>query len=198
MRPIYIYLISSIGIAACWMNSTPIAHGQLSQVLSDYKYDRPIQYAPSDPWTRSKLFNRQTKHFGFGYNCDGEECKRNSPHICWKNTPQNDRPCKTGWCQRLNQTVAEVKQRIADGSCVDCNQVTPSQHCQQGCNCEHRADHPEHLSSNGPSISNDNIAQDAAEDFDVEATQSAITKQKPAIAPLTRSAGLESLDIRTR
>lgn len=132
MRPLYIYLISSIGIAACWVNTAHHAHGQLSQVLNDYKYDRPLQYAANDPWTRSKLFNRQTKHYGFGYNCDGEECKRESPYICWKNHTENDLPCKTGWWQRLNQTAAEIKQRIADGNCVKCAQCDPCQRCQQG------------------------------------------------------------------
>jgi len=151
MPKIYLLLITSISIATCWLIGAQQAHGQLLQVLNDAKNELPFQYAPDDPLNRSKLFNKQTKHYGLGYNCDSEEYKRNSPHICWKSYSEKDLPSRTGWWQRFNRTVAEVKQRIADGSCIRCAEEDPCQRCQQGkcggcCDCK---------CSSGVAISND-------------------------------------------
>jgi len=215
MRTLYLYLFTSIGIAFCWLNGTQQAHGQLSQTLSDFKYDRPFQYAPGDPWTRSKLFNRQTKHYGFGYNCDGEECKRNSPYICWKTHTEKDLPSRTGWWQRLNQTAAEVKQRIAEGSCIACAEADPCQRCQQrkcgGC-CDCQGSTRVILATND----SNGIAAEAlinqkspVEIVDAYATETwQPNRNKKSLIPESKSnrrastpvrtAGLESLDTRVK
>lgn len=193
MRPLYIYLICSIGLVA----GTQQAHGQLSQALNDFKFDRPFQYAPGDPWTRSKLFKLQTKHFGFGYNCDGEECKRSSPYICWKHHTENDLPCKTGCCQRLKQTASDVKQRIADGNCVQCAQAEPCQSCQQakcgGC-CDCQSPINFEFANNEPN-------SNSSEALVIQRPRLKTVETKPQVLPPsspTRSAGLESLDIQVR
>lgn len=135
MRTLPTCVFTFVSFLACWLSGPSVANGQLAQVLNDYKHERLFQYAPGDPWTRSNLFNRHTKHHGFAYNCDGEECKRNSPYICWKTHHEDDLPHRTGWWQRLNQTVGDIKQRIADGSCTACAQTDPCQRCQQSSSC---------------------------------------------------------------
>lgn len=85
-------------------------------------YPGPIAYSPSDPDTRSKRFRMQTGHYGFFYNCDGEECKRNSPYICWNS--QHGPDWRNGWKKALRLDRHDVKQRIYDGACLSgqCNQ----------------------------------------------------------------------------
>ena len=191
MRTQVSYLIFFIGIASCWLWSNQQAHGQLAQAIDDYKHDRPFQYAPSDPWTRSHLFNRHTKHSGFAYNCDGEECKRNSPYICWKTHCENDLPARVGWWNRLNRTAAEVKQRIADGSCTTSCQETASCKCHQTSNtcggCSDCAAGAEQIISAKTSV-----AEQERSFENVRPTASLPAKK------IVRTAGLESLDNRMR
>lgn len=131
MPTLPICLAAWISVVACCLHQLPSAHGQLTQVFKDYKHDRPFQYAPNDPWTRSNLFHRHTKHYGLTYNCDGEECKRNSPYIYWKTHHENDLPQRTGWWQHISQTASAIKQRIADGACMEHSTAITSQICQQ-------------------------------------------------------------------
>ncbi|WP_148618946.1 hypothetical protein [Mariniblastus fucicola] len=93
----------------------------LNKLRSDYDTDSMIQYAPDDPATRSRLFNLQTGHAGAFYNCDGEECKRNSPYICWK-TGQDDKLHCTFWDVLQWRTDRDrIAQRICDGAGACCN-----------------------------------------------------------------------------
>lgn len=202
------------------MNCTRQAQAQIS---SGFQSDRPLQYAPEDPWTRSRLFKAQTKHYGFGYNCDGEECKRNSPYICWKNNSENDLPARKGWRQRLSQTAAEVKQRIADGNCVKCEQADPCLRCEQrkcgGC-CDCQSSSRVEFAS-GPMDDIERIAHESLvpqppyEEIDIVSTETMSTNadrisrpQRRSLLPESKSihqvtaparvAGLESLDIRVK
>ena len=63
------------------------------------------------------MFQYQTGHYGFAYNCDGEECKRNNPAICWQKADQCQLPRRMGCLERLRHEAAQVSQRILDGSC---------------------------------------------------------------------------------
>lgn len=103
------------------------------QIRAEYDNNTLIQYAPDDPSTRSRLFNLQTGHAGAFYNCDGEEDKRNSPHICWK-TANGDRWHRTFWdVLNWRKDKKEIAQRICDGAgaccssgnCNICNQQQP-------------------------------------------------------------------------
>ncbi|MGI9496543.1 MAG: hypothetical protein ACR2NK_10850 [Mariniblastus sp.] len=87
-------------------------------------------YKPSDPWTRGKLYNIQTGNSGLFFNCDGEQAKRYSPYICWKPITEKALPTRKGIWNSIKQDIAEVKQRVRDGSC-----------CDLGCTCSdcHRA-----------------------------------------------------------
>ena len=195
MRTQFLYLIFFIGIASCWLGSNQQAHGQLAQAIDDYKNDRPFQYAPCDPWTRSHLFNRQTKHSGLAYNCDGEESKRNSPYICWKTHYENDLPTRVGWWNRLSRTAAEVKQRIADGSCTTSCQETSSCKCRQtsctSSGCSSCATATEQMTYAETSLANQHQRpekvrpKDGAEDG---------PKDVLSATTVARSGGLESLD----
>ncbi len=204
MRLIPIYLISCISFAVCSVNCPQQAHGQVSHTINAAP---SLQYAPGDPWTRGKLFNLQTKHFGFGYNCDDEECKRNSPYICWKNQTADDLPTRKGWWQRLSQTTAEIKQRIADGNCVQCAEADPCIGCQQqkcgGC-CDGQCSNESPFVSTG-AISPQTQAAEETLAFEapiqttamrIENKQTIEQRQPSPIRPPTRTAGLESLDIR--
>ena len=74
-------------------------------------------YAPDSPVRENKLFRYQTGHYGFAYNCDGEECKRNNPAICWRKADQCQLPERIGFLERIRREAAQVSRRIADGSC---------------------------------------------------------------------------------
>ena len=190
MRTQIIYLFTFIGIASCWLGTIQPAHGQLAQAIDDYKRDRPFQYTPCDPWSRSKLFNRQTKHSGFSYNCDGEESKRNSPYICWKTHYENDIPARVGWWQRLNVTAADVKQRIAEGSCNTCQEAT-------SCQCSKTA--PSHHECSNCVAASDQMLPSETK---LPKQANSFEKVRPAVSRpakrIANSAGLESLDILTR
>lgn len=112
-----IVVVSLIGILG---DHNDLAAQEVRKTLNDYRRERVFQYQPSDPWTRSKLFQTHTKHYGLFYNCDNEECKRQSPHICWKEHFEKDFPTWMTWRQRIRHEVGQVRQRIWDGSCADC------------------------------------------------------------------------------
>jgi hypothetical protein len=99
---------------------------EFAKVRSDYG-SGAVTYSPADPWTRSKLFNTHTGHSGRFYNCDGEECKRNSPYICWKTNHQSLTPPRRGLLNQLRRDQGKIGQRIADGagacSCPKCQSV---------------------------------------------------------------------------
>lgn len=73
-------------------------------------------YRPDDPWTRGWVFNLQTGHAGLFRNCDDEECKRDSPYICWKQDNEKMFPTQLGLWGHAKQTHAAVTQRIRDGA----------------------------------------------------------------------------------
>ena len=93
----------------------------------DYVLDKPFQYQPSDPWYRGKLFQVQTGYYGFFYNCDGEECKRESPYICWKVHTEPDFPRRKRPLCFINGEIDKVVRRIRNGSC------RPQAPCATGC-----------------------------------------------------------------
>ena len=93
----------------------------LRDFFRDYCKLVPRAYSPDDPWTMGKILRTEVGHGGFFYNCDSEECKRNSPYINWhhQNTdPFVCRPILTD----IEQQLAEVKRRVAWGSCYQCGQ----------------------------------------------------------------------------
>jgi len=74
-------------------------------------------YGPDSPVRENKLFQYQTGHYGFAYNCDGEEEKRHNPAISWRNADQCQLPKRMGCLERVRHEVAQVSQRILDGMC---------------------------------------------------------------------------------
>ena len=99
-------------------------------------------YAPDSPVRENKLFKYQTGHYGFAYNCDGEECKRNNPAICWQKANQRQLPERMGCLERIRHEAAQVSRRILDGSCnsgcESCQQPTTTstaRACRGGCGC---------------------------------------------------------------
>lgn len=87
-------------------------------------------YRPDDPWKRGKVFNLQTGHAGLFYNCDNEECKRNSPYICWKEDYEKMFPTPLGLIGRIKRDCERVKQRVRDGAGA----------CARDRNCQECAD----------------------------------------------------------
>ena len=99
-----------------------------AKIRNDYFLNPTGQYSPDDPWIRSRIWRRQTGHWGKFYNCDCEEQKRYSPYICWKNAE-----CPfvgESWRQRWQRDKARIWQRINDGSCSECTNRDVST-----CNC---------------------------------------------------------------
>lgn len=227
MRNVNFYLLALACVTAIGSLTPAVAYGQLAQAIDDYKHDRPFQYAPSDPWTRSRLYNQHIKHAGWFYNCDGEQCKRNSPYIFWKTQHQPDLPTGTSWWQRLNRTTAEIKQRIADGSCADGDCVvcekcrstggslstaTPSASCPRcASNPANHAPPTNHLisdaigdggpaaiASTDPRQTND-LPQPKNNPLQATRTHPAVVHRKVAANRTSnRPAGLESLDTRIK
>ena len=74
-------------------------------------------YAPDSPVRENQLFRYQTGHYGFAYNCDGEENKRNNPAICWRKADQCQLPRRMGCLERVRHEAAQVSRRILDGMC---------------------------------------------------------------------------------
>lgn len=138
-------LIGWIALAA-----TTTQGQEIRKTLRDYRWDHPFVYQPSDPFVRSKTFQRHTGHYGLFYNCDNEECKRYSPHICWKTHWENDFPNWMRPFERLRHEWCQTKQRITDGAgmcagvrgcqCQNC-QMAESMH-PTGCGCDHCAQAP--------------------------------------------------------
>lgn len=130
------------GLAVILLSSSYLASNvdaqELRKAINDYRNERPFQYQPSDPWTRSKLFQTQTKHYGLFYNCNNEECKRNSPYICWKTHFEKDFPTLMTARQRIRHEWGQVAQRILDGAgmcaegcgCTDCQTADSTPSCQ--------------------------------------------------------------------
>ena len=95
-------------------------------------------YAPDSPVRENRLFQYQTGHYGFAYNCDGEECKRNNPAICWRKADQCQLPERMGCLERIRHEAAQVRRRILDGACAsDCEvcQQSNRQPTTRSCGC---------------------------------------------------------------
>ena len=85
-------------------------------------------YQPNSPVVENRLFGLQTGHYGFFYNCDREEDKRNHPAICWRQADAEQLPRRIGCLERVRHEVAQVSRRILDGMCdTGC------------CNCQQRS-----------------------------------------------------------
>ena len=74
-------------------------------------------YQPNSPVVENRLFGLQTGHYGFFYNCDREEDKRNHPAICWRRADADQLPKRIGCLERVRHEVAQVSRRILDGMC---------------------------------------------------------------------------------
>ena len=72
---------------------------------------------PNSPVVENRLFGLQTGHYGFHYNCDHEEDKRNHPAICWRRADADQLPKRMGCFKRVRHEVAQVSRRILDGMC---------------------------------------------------------------------------------
>ena len=100
-------------------------------------------YNPSSPVTENNLFRLQTGRYGFTYNCDGEEEKRNHPAICWRAANREQLPRRMGCLERVRHEMAQVSQRILDGMCKTecgnsaCQQAVPTQSVNPSCGCAH-------------------------------------------------------------
>ena len=95
-------------------------------------------YAPDSPVQENKLFQYQTGHYGFAYNCDGEENKRNNPAICWRKADQCQLPRRMGCLERIRHDAAQVSRRILDGMCDSGCETCQQQSCQSAtttCGC---------------------------------------------------------------
>lgn len=105
------------------------------QTRRDYHLEKPFQYSPDDPWYRGKLYRLHTKHYGLFYNCDGEECKRNSPYICWKVHHEQDFPRPPRLFTQLARDLNKVRWRIGNGGCCPgplCGSCTGCATCSKG------------------------------------------------------------------
>ena len=83
-------------------------------------------YQPNSPVVENRLFGLQTGHYGFFYNCDREEDKRNHPAICWRRADAEQLPRRIGCLARVRHEVAQASRRILDGMCD-----TGCSNCQQ-------------------------------------------------------------------
>ena len=92
----------------------------------DYVVDAPVQYQVTDPWDRGRVFRNHIGHGGFFYNCDNEQCKRDSPFLCFKSENRGKRP---SCLQQIRRQLAEAKWRLDAGGC-GCPGNYP------GCDCE--------------------------------------------------------------
>lgn len=125
----------------CFLSTAAEAQ-EVRKALRDYRDDRVFNYQPNDPWYRGKLFNTHTGHYGNFYNCDNEECKRNSPYICWKPHYEKDFPTRRGFWQTVKCDFAEAMQRVRDGAgeCLGsadcgCSQCQTAPLPASTCNC---------------------------------------------------------------
>ncbi|MDB2686129.1 hypothetical protein N9Y42_02860 [Mariniblastus sp.] len=95
-------------------------------------------YAPDSPVRENQLFRYQTGHYGFAYNCDGEENKRNNPAICWRKADQCQLPRRMGCLERVRHEASQVSRRILDGmcdsGCENCRRQ--KRQVSQSCGCQ--------------------------------------------------------------
>lgn len=112
MRHQIVQFLLAFGILAL---DVPANAQEFQKIRQDY-FSGPIQYSPADPWTRSKVFNAHTGNSGRFYNCDGEQCKRNSPYIYWRAHCEPDLPPRRGLWGGLKIDAAKVCQRYRDGA----------------------------------------------------------------------------------
>ncbi|MEM7453266.1 MAG: hypothetical protein AAF456_02815 [Planctomycetota bacterium] len=132
--PVFLlFLVSGIFCHSAAMGQgVPRPLKDLSDFRRDYFLEKPFQYSPMDPWQRGNVFQLHSGHAGFFYNCDGEECKRNSPYICWKIHNEPDFPQRRGLIQGLICDYEEIKRRVLDGACCSgCSNPNCAGNCQQ-------------------------------------------------------------------
>ncbi len=128
-------LVAGFALMSLFVSSEDSDAQSLLQVRTDYGRDNQIQYAPDDPTTRSRLFTLHTGHAGAFYNCDGEECKRNSPYICWK-TAHGDRMHRTFWdVLQWDRDRLDIAQRICDGGCCATKTAKTRKKLKTPCGC---------------------------------------------------------------
>lgn len=108
--------LETVASAQIVRKTVDLATRDVRETIRD-THDRPWQYSPNDPWYRGKLYRYQTGQYGFFYNCDGEECKRNSPYICWKTHYERSWPRPQHLIPHIREEIENVKWRIANGSC---------------------------------------------------------------------------------
>lgn len=111
---LFVFASSSFG-QGIWPKPIKTVRDEATKRRADYP--GPIMYGPQDPWTRSKLYQKQTGHHGLFYNCDDEECKRNSPYINWN--AQQNADWRNGFKTALKRDWCDVKQRLHDGGCLN-------------------------------------------------------------------------------
>ncbi len=163
-------VMAAILAASCGMPTASALCQEVRHAIRDY-FSGPITYSPFDPETRSKVFQAHTGHSGLFYNCDGEECKRNSPYICWKTNSDSLIPPRRGLWRGAKLDLAEVRQRIYDGAGEGCR---PNCECRE-CMAAHQ-------------IPGGYLAEQAASDEDRRAesasnNESVLPTPIPATAP---------------
>ena len=134
-------------------------------------------YQPDSPARENRLFSLQTGHYGFAYNCDREEDKRNHPSICWRSANADQLPKRMGCFKRVRHEVAQVSRRILDGMCdTGCCCSNCQQQAKPNCGC------PSCLaeSSVGESIEQTLVAKT------VPASPAPATSQRSGLIRLTR------------
>lgn len=146
-------LVSVFFSIAIAVTPSAVYSQELAKFRDDYCLNPTRQYQPCDPWTRSVIWQIHTGHRGWFYNCDGEEKKRFSPYICWKNGewPWTGESCRDS----LRRDICGIKQRISDGSCecqgahkCDRNPPCNCQHCSvKVASRDHTSDSPEFLAA---------------------------------------------------
>ena len=109
-------------------NTVGVATKDIRETRRDYRLEKPFQYQPSDPWYRGKVFNTHTGHYGLFYNCDNEECKRNSPYICWKVHHERDFPKWKRPRYYIIQDLNKIRSRISNGGCAP---HSPCRECEE-------------------------------------------------------------------
>lgn len=120
-------VVSSLLVAVTTLFVTSAVAQEVRLTVRDYVTQPCRPYSPDDPCQRSKWFRLQTGHFGYAYNCDGEECKRNSPYIYWTAPTNHPIPPRHRWLKEARCDLREALGRIADGSCAQCE--TGCNHC---------------------------------------------------------------------
>ncbi len=100
------------GVVVSGLGSQPIYAQSGSQVRL-----RSAAYQPSSPVTENRLFRLQTGHYGFAYNCDGEEAKRNNLAIGWCRSHASQLPKRMSCLERIRHEAAQVSRRLLDGMC---------------------------------------------------------------------------------